>query len=177
MMKENQLISLCGYAQSGKDTAAAHMPGWKRFAFADALKADLMPLLERIGCRLTEPYHKAMARDLLVEWGRTARKFKPDFWIRRAFDGRNGIMAEMQAGHRIVVTDVRYPNECERILAEGGIVVIISRPRVRAANDEERLTIAQIRERFPCLPTVENDGSKEDLGQRVLEVVAAYSAG
>ena len=32
-----RLLGLCGYARTGKDSCAALMPGWKCYAFADAL--------------------------------------------------------------------------------------------------------------------------------------------
>lgn len=166
----SRLIGLVGFSTAGKDTAAANMPNWRRFAFADALKADLMPMLDGIGCVLTEPTHKAMVRDLLVEWGRTARKFKPDHWIARAFDdGPRNIMRELRDGHSVVVTDVRYPNECDRILAEGGVVIMIRRPGIGPANSEEALTISQIIKRWPTMPVVQNDGTKDDLGLLVID--------
>jgi hypothetical protein len=172
-MKNNtsiNLIGLCGFAFAGKDTAAANMSGFTRHAFADRLKKDLLHLLDEIGCKLTEPTHKAMARDLLVEWGRTARKFKPDHWITRAFDDHEaGIVRDIQDGNRVVITDVRYPNECERVLSEGGVVIMIRRPGIGPANKEEALTIDQIVKRWPTLPYVMNDKGKEDIGKAVLE--------
>jgi len=162
------LIGLCGYALAGKDTAARNMEGWTRFAFADRLKADLLPMLEDIGCTLENPSHKAMVRDLLVAWGKTARKFKPGYWIGRLFDGSLGVADAINSGQSIVITDVRYPNEVARILAEGGIVVFIDRPNVRPANSEEATSIDEILCRWQTIPVVHNNGTKEDLGRKVL---------
>lgn len=160
------IIGLCGYAGVGKDSAAANMPGWKRYAFADALKHDLMPLLEMVGCNLAKPEHKAMARPLLVAWGATARKFSPGFWIFRV---TNELFENRQAGIKTVVSDVRYPNEVQAILDLGGQVVRIFRNGYGPANDEEANSIREIDAKF-CLPAVSNDRTPKELGQNVLKI-------
>lgn len=158
------LIGLCGYARAGKDTAAANMPGWHRFAFADALKADLEPLLSDVGCDLTNSEHKTWARPLLVAWGATARAFRPAYWVERLFRAIDFAKRE-----RVVISDVRYPNEVAEILKRGGRVVRIIRPGIEPANDEEARSIAQIERDF-CLPMVKNDWSPHELGEAVLKL-------
>lgn len=170
-MKTN-LVGLIGFAQVGKDTAAANMPGWVRFAFADALKRDVIGLLEDVGCHIEEPTHKAMARDLLVAWGKTARKFEVDYWIRRLFDVPGGVTDAIETGISVVLTDVRYPNEVERVLGERGRVVLVTRPRTGPANAEEARSTAEILRRWPEIPTVKNVGTKAELGQAVLEAIS-----
>lgn len=169
-MKTN-LVGLIGFAMVGKDTAAQHMPDWTRYAFADRLKSDLTAMLADVGCRLENPTHKAMARDLMVEWGRTARKFEPAYWVRRLFDDPNGVTDAIDTGASVVITDVRYPNEAERIMSEGGRLVLITRPRYVPANGEEARSIAHILKLWPEIPTVKNTGTKADLGRAVLEVL------
>lgn len=160
-----KIVGLCGYSKVGKDTAAANMPGWTRFAYADTLKADLAPLLEMVGCSLENPRHKEMARALLVEWGRTARLFRPGFWISR-------LDAAMMAStaKNVVVTDCRYPNEVESILELGGKVIRIYRPGIVAANEEEDESIRQIDMAW-ILPGVLNSKTPEALGKAVMEFV------
>lgn len=157
-----KLIGLCGYAQSGKDSAASTMKGWYRAAFADHLKKDLHPLLQMVGCDVSNPAHKAIARGLLVEWGRTARAFKPAFWIDRLFSG-------LRENGKIVITDVRYANEIRAIVDRGGIVVRILRPGYGPANEEEALSFKAIEAKFH-LPIIRNNGTLQSLGKRVLEV-------
>jgi hypothetical protein len=159
-----KLIGLCGYAQTGKDTAAANMPGFTRMAFADELKADLYPLLNKIGCRLDNPAHKRMVRDLLVAWGRTARMFETDHWINR-------LLLKIPTNTNVVITDVRYPNEVRAIESWGGAVVRIQRLGSGPANDEERVSIEEIDCLWPKLVYVTNDVTPEQLGKRVLEAV------
>jgi hypothetical protein len=68
----------------------------------------------------------------------------------------------------VVITDVRYPNECERVLAQGGRVYYISRPNVGPANETEAKSIADIlagySERFV---TLENNDTIETLYQKL----------
>jgi len=162
----NKLIGLCGFAGVGKDTAAAHMPGWRRFAFADALKDDLRPLLEDVGCDLDRSDHKEQAKNLMVAWGATARAFQSDYWIDRLFREVARWENLSPFPRHAVITDVRYPNEVMEIRRRGGIVVRINRPGFSARNAEERESIRQI---FG-LPEVVNDGAPEDLARRILEV-------
>lgn len=165
-----EVLGLCGYARVGKDTAAANLPvPFHRFAFADALKRDLSPLLAQVGCDLTIPSDKERARPLLVAWGATARAFAPDHWIRRTFEEiREYAAREYLEGRpaRVVVTDIRYPNECAAILALGGRVVYVSRHGFGPANEEEEGSIAAIRRDYP-LPWVVNNGTPADLGTAV----------
>ena len=79
-----RIVGLCGYAKSGKDTAAEVLVrrGWARYAFADELKADL----ERaIGKPLVGmcPEEKEHWRPLMVEYGRVRRAQNVDYWVAR----------------------------------------------------------------------------------------------
>lgn len=165
----SKLIGLCGFSRVGKDTAAANMPGWRRFAFADALKRDIDPMLDLVGCDMRNSEHKERARPLMVEWGRTARAFKPDHWIVELFDVAGGVTDALDEGQSVVITDVRYLNEAERILAEGGKLVMIERPGYGPANDEEDSSIYEIRRECAAYyRNVPNDGTPEELGRKVL---------
>lgn len=162
-----RLVGLCGYARAGKDTAAANMPGWQRMAFADALKEDLQPLLKsqlHIDPISADAEQKAIIRPLLVEWGRTARRVVPDFWIKR-------LWRRLPADGDVVISDVRYLNEARAVLEAGGIVVYVERSGIGPANIEEESSIRELR--YALQPQiVENNGSPEDLGRAVLRVVA-----
>lgn len=167
----SKLISLIGHSKSGKDTAAANMPGWQRFAFADALKRDIDPMLDLVGCDLRNPGHKERARPLMVEWGRTARSFNPDHWITELFDVAGGVADALDEGQSVVITDVRYLNECQRILANGGRLVMLDRPGIGPANEEEERSIRRVwLELSGKIVVVINDGTPEELGRKVLAV-------
>lgn len=161
-----KIIGLCGFAQTGKDTAASTMKGWKRFAFADALKAHVTPLLNMVGCDLSNPEHKKKARALLVAWGATARAFQADFWIRLLFDHIDAWKVG-KVNSKVVITDVRYANEVRAIAARGGAVFRLVRPGVGPANEEEELSFRMIEAEFR-LPIIRNNGTAQSLGKQVL---------
>lgn len=170
-----KIIGLCGFAGTGKDTAASTMKGWKRFAFADALKADLIPLASQVGCDLFDPEDKRKARPLLVAWGATARAFQADFWIRRLFSAIDEwVCSGEYSVPRVVITDVRYANEVRAIIARGGAVFRLVRPEVGPANEEEEFSFKMIEAEFR-LPMIRNNGTAQSLGKQVLD--AARSLG
>lgn len=142
--KAPELIGLMGYAQSGKDTAAAALvaEGYERVAFADALRDMLyainpyLPGYGRVASvvsddgwdvskqRITE------VRELLQRLGTEAgRKVLGDgIWVDTA-------MAKVKPGGKYVITDVRFPNEAEAIRAAGGQLIRIIRPGCGPVNN------------------------------------------
>lgn len=170
----NTVIGFCGYARSGKDTAAAALTrrGWVRVALADALKRDVAAA---VGASLTEAggrefpgfddATKTRLRPLLVEYGRSLRALDPGHWIRRA----DAAVARARAqGHGVVVTDIRYHDEALWIQGLGGAVIYIDRPGTGAANAEERDSVAELLDKSPPKFILYNIGSAEDLAQEAL---------
>lgn len=145
------IIGLSGYARSGKDTAANGLGifGFRRVAFADKLREFLLRLDPIVGIDedtdywrvsdvvhvygwngyKTSPYGNEM-RELMQRLGtECGRQLISDtVWIDAALG--TGIVEP----ERLVVTDVRFPNEAEAIKARGGFVVRINRPGVGPAN-------------------------------------------
>lgn len=161
------LIGVLGYAQVGKDTfgdAIASL-GFERAAFADELKTDLASLLAEFGCDLTDSAHKARARDLMVEYGKLARSFEPDYWISRLW---------LPSG-AAVITDVRHVNEALAIHEWGGKLVYVSRPGHGPANPVEKQSIHEILLADKCgrfgpagkgIAKIANDGSLDAFRER-----------
>lgn len=167
------LVGLCGYAGSGKDTAALCLTdrGWKRRAFADKLKEmalQIRPWIFDNGgwqCLETIVFNRGWerakkvpdVRRFLQRLGVEVREVDPDFWV-RAID-----LFEDE----IVITDVRFPNEAQLIAEHGGILIRIVRPGVGPVNshssENDLAELAQY--------TVVNDGSVEDLHRQILEIV------
>ena len=151
------LIGIVGRAGSGKDTAATHLCrhyGFMRASFAGALKSMLEVHLEERGidhAYLHEPGLKEQtipqlglsARELMQRQGDAFRTADPDFWVKALADalGMAGPRAQQYPVHdRIVITDVRYPNECDWVHANGGTVVRLVREQaapVRAHSSEQ----------------------------------------
>lgn len=127
-MRGQIIIGFAGRAGAGKTTAAKHLMehhGFERVRFAGPLKA----MMRALGCTEEEVdgARKEMPCDLLggrtprqamqwlgTEWGR--EMIAPDLWT-RAWE-------YAAAGKpRVVVDDVRFPNEVEAVRRLGGVVV------------------------------------------------------
>ena len=164
-----QVIGFCGFAQSGKDTAASFLVerGWTRLAFADILRQSLYNLnpptvLEETydeegalnACRLlrVQPIVDAMGwdvaktvfpeiRELLQRFGTEVGRelYGENFWVDR-------VMKQIVHPGRYVITDVRFPNEEIAVHKAGGRLFRINRGGVVAVNghaseDIDRLQI------------------------------------
>ena len=155
------MIGLSGFAGAGKDAICAAMPQFKRTAFADALKSDLHPLLERLGLDLNFPEDKAVSRELMVAYGRLARKVMPDYWLGRVVIPKGDVC----------ICDVRYLNEAKFVISRGGVVFRITRPGIYAANPEEEKSLADLDAAID-MPRIHNDGTVEAAARQVLDFLA-----
>lgn len=138
------IIGLSGYARSGKDTVAELLVlnyGFKRMAFADGIREALLilnPILHD-GHRLNEIVEmygwdvaksKDEVRRLLQVFGtEVGRKLiHQDVWVWRLFN-------QINEDDRIVIPDVRFPNEANMIKSRDGEVWRINRANHHAVND------------------------------------------
>lgn len=142
------LIGLTGRAGTGKDTVAGHLVelhGYHRVAFADAIKASayaadpyvdafgfapgmecyrLSAIVDAVGWDAAKRQHPDVRR-YLQRHGVAVRDALPGCWVTIA--GR-AIDAHRDAGHPVVVTDVRFPDEVAAIKARGGFMFRVCRP-------------------------------------------------
>lgn len=184
------LIGVLGKKRAGKDTFAATLLdeyGYQRVAFADPLRDaalrldplvgpaplpdDLVPryrsLSEVVGALGWERAKDSVpeVRGILQRLGTDAiRALDPDFWIRQAL-----LPIEARTAP-VVVTDVRFPNEADELVARGGTLVRIVRPGHPADGDEHPTEKAL--DNYPTRFTVTNGGTLEDL-QEAARVFAA----
>ena len=180
-MSKQKIIGICGYARSGKDTAAKGLieDGWRRVAFADGLKSDVMSALVESAKRanlpktmwpqwriLEDPELKEKFRPLLVEYGRAMRALNPDYWIRRLAH------CFVKGSGKFVITDVRYANEAAWIREHGGAVIRVVRPMALAANSEEENSIAA----FSPDTVICNAGTPAQLQEEVRKYAKAHYA-
>jgi hypothetical protein len=149
-------IGLLGFAGSGKDTAALALMdrGWKRVAFADALKGRAIYLG-------WDGRKDDRGRQLLCALGMAMRAYEPEHWINHA-------RAAMR-GRPCVFTDVRFANEADFIRAEGGIIVRVVRPWLQISDHESEAGQLAIRSDRSIL----NDGSIEGLHAQLLDIAEA----
>ena len=135
------IIGLTGYARSGKDEVAKILVeefGYKRVAFADKIKTLLYETNPQVGGNrlqhLVSTYGWDVAksqpevRHLLQTLGVSARKiFGENFWVDQA-------ILNVHPSERIVISDVRFENEAERIQSLSGQIWRIKRTGVQAVN-------------------------------------------
>lgn len=171
------IIGIAGPKRSGKDTLAAALAdatGLPRDSFAAPIREFVARSLGMTLAELEErkeqpidwldgvtPRH--MMQTVGTEWGR--RTVHPDIWLRSLF---------ARLGGRGIVSDVRFPNEAEAILAHGGVVLRLSRPGTGEGDGH-----ASEVPLHPMLVTHEicNDGTQQDLVQRALACIYAGPKG
>lgn len=166
------IIGLCGYAQVGKDTAAAGLENFTRLAFADALKREVQTMLVEAGMPvdLTDDAAKVEWRPLLVLWGRKRREQDPAYWIKRLIV-RAAFLKLSLRGDDIVLTDVRYLNEAQWVVDHGGRGVYIDRPGFGPANEEEGRSIPEVLNSGLPISVLSNDGTVHQLRQALREII------
>lgn len=139
------LVGICGRKRSGKDTLASifvESYGFRRVSFAARVK-QLLAAVNPLVClnpmaprdsfnRLaayTDDWEDAKeipeVRRLLQQLGTTARDLLGEsVWI-------NPVIGEVQsrlANHeQVVISDVRFPNEADRVRSLGGVIVRVHR--------------------------------------------------
>jgi dephospho-CoA kinase len=179
------IIGLSGYAQTGKDTVAEHLTGkygYRRVAFADPIRQALyrldpiISLGEFAGVHLSQAVdglgweevkrQSAETRRLLQVLGTEVGRemFGQDFWVNQG-------MRNAGKFDKVVLTDVRYPNELRAIKAREGIVIRIVKPGTGAVNGHNSETAL---DNFSFDATIVNDGSKEDLYKKIDKVIKEY---
>lgn len=153
------LIGVCGFAQSGKNSAAsilAELDGFKKAAFADVLRAVALGINPAVALNENEPDGFMRYADLVAAVGYEKAKQNPE--VRRFLQclGTEGIRANfgenawvdaldrqlaprLASGENIVITDVRFNNEVAYVRRQRGHLWRIVRtgggPGTVAAND------------------------------------------
>lgn len=164
-----RLIGIMGLARVGKDTATAHLCdtyGMESYAFADPIKSMLTGVfgdLFRDGDREAPidwlgKSPRQLMQTLGTEWGREI--VHPDLWVLVA-DQMWKKYQEIGWGAGVVLSDVRFRNEAEWVLSQGGLLISLSREGVAAVAthvSEQNIPfdLANV--------SLENNGTVEELG-------------
>lgn len=149
----DKLVGIAGRAGSGKSTAATYAAErfpFLRYSFAEPLKAAVKQLFMLTDEDVTNPALKEVRHDF---WGLSPRRimqlfgteamrevFGENFWVdqaelRLAMKARSAVMSKAC----IIIDDVRYPNERDWVLKNGGYMIYLVRhnaPAVESHSSE-----------------------------------------
>lgn len=173
------IIGLSGYAQVGKDTVAQYLieqHGYRRVAFADQIRKALYRLdpiitdiaevprtgianaVDHIGWEALKQ-NSEQARRLLQRFGTEVGRemFGDNFWVDQALKG-------VSKFDKVVVTDVRYPNEYKALKLLDAKVIRIVKPSVKAINGHASESAL---DGHLFDGTIDNVGSIEELHQKI----------
>jgi len=170
-----KVIGLGCTAQVGKDTAAEYwekkFPGRvKRVAFADKLKQVCMLLfdLSYEQCYGSKEIKEAIdprwgmsPREILQKVGEGMRKIYPDIWVDTVF--YTTIPDHEKDGYDFfVISDVRYPNEGDKVHKEDGTLIKVLRDAggVEVGADHSSETAMKDYTDFDFI--IDNNGSFEE---------------
>jgi hypothetical protein len=140
-----RIVAFSGPAGSGKTTAAKHLVtdhGYRRIRFADPLKDMLRdfgltfdqidgPLKETPCDTLCGKTPRSAMQTLGDEWGR--QLIGGDIWV-QAWERRLEEAMLWSSDTRIVVDDLRYPNELDALLRRNALIVRVHRPEAKAVE-------------------------------------------
>lgn len=180
------IIGIGHVRRAGKDSAATSLCrdlGFRRVSFADRLKelafhanplvthgrqsvnvgtghGRLQWIVKGMGGWEAAKDSHPEVRLFLQHLGVGCRKvFGEDFWIEQA-------LRTIKPGEKIVIPDVRFPNEAQAIKDLGGVVVRIDRPGHRAEGHESETALVD----WEFDHVIDNSDSLMDLEQRMVEL-------
>lgn len=173
-MSPPPLVGITGFARSGKDTCAEALApfGHTRMGFADKLKELALQINPEVAPsfrlrRAVELWGWEMAKDTLPgvryclkHLANSCRVvFGADFWISHL---------PIKGGYE-VVSDVRFLDEAAYLRSRGAVMLRVTRPGYGMESEFER--------QVPMIPvdlTIINDGTVEQLQERVRSLISAY---
>jgi len=163
------VIPIAGFARSGKDTLADaifdHLEETEpcysviTMKFADALKTDLEKAMSAVGVSIDafteDSDEKAKLRPMLVAYGEYRRSIDPDVWVKKVLKEigvwvNETVPDSESTGSVILVPDLRYLNEYEKLKAEAEkhgwafVPIYIERHGNLPANEQEAYSIAEM---------------------------------
>lgn len=182
------IIGLAGAAGAGKDTVR-HMleeeHGFVGLAFADPVRDMARALLAHVYAdhfaqrrELKETAvpvlgvsYREIAQTLGTEWGRNT--IRPLLWADIATAKVRLMLARGE--RRVVISDVRFPDEAEAIRSMGGVVWVVTRQDAAPVREHVSEYMARTAESWADA-VIRNDGTLEELRERVAQELGALVA-
>jgi hypothetical protein len=166
------VIGITGRKRHGKDSVGlwlARQYGYQPLSFAGTLKEAAALIFgltfeqlhgDTADKERTDPRWGKSSREILQLLGtEVGRAIHPEVWIRSAF-----LHAEKAGYERVVITDVRFPNEAEAVRARGGKVIKVVRPSL--VTTDQHASEAGVDDITPDVEFL-NDGTMDDLRSKV----------
>lgn len=173
------LIGLCGFARSGKNSFAdfiidlrsennADLVKIQATSFAYQLRKDLDDLLLsklNISAFTEDPKEKEIIRPMLISWGTDVmrNRVNKNHWIEQI---EKNIKNNRKKQIYSIITDVRFENELNWLNENSGISIFIEREGVNPKNPDEQNNTLPLREscdmifKWPNLESFATDGRK-----------------
>ncbi|WP_205439450.1 AAA family ATPase [Halobacillus ihumii] len=166
-------IAICGKLRSGKNEVADTLTDYFRFtqfAFSNGIKEVGKLLFPNEFNRREKP------RQLLQRLGQKLREVHPNIWVNYTFNEMDEVGAK-----RIVVTDLRQPNELEALKEDGFHIIRVNATdetrlkRSREAGDDFTLKDMQHEtelhvDSFEVDYDIDNNGTLADLDEQTLKI-------
>ena len=174
-----EILGLGVTAQVGKDTAAEYIeenyPGAHRVAFADKLKQISIMLfgLSQEQCygpveikEKIDPRYGLTPREILQALGQKMREIYPDIWVDTVFYTTIPELKE-QGFDKFIVSDVRYPNEADKVRDREGEVVKIEREAGGVSVGAKHTSETAMLNYTDYFTIVDNNGTLEEFYARI----------
>lgn len=188
-------VGFAGCMHSGKDTAAGYLKDSIIQLMGATYKVTTLALaqpikqfaMDYLGLNKHQCYDQEGKAEYNTFWGMTNREilqkigtdamrngFHPDVWVKIT---ELRIKKSIKEGSFWIVTDVRFPNECEMIRRCGGIVVSMMRPSVEPTVPLDQVHPSELKLHSDMIDyLLRNDGTLDDLKQNV-DLLKAYIIG
>ena len=177
-----KLIGLAGKARGGKDAVGDYLSktyGHKTFAMATPVKEACRVIFDWDDRHLhghlkdaLDPVYNVTPREAIqklgTEFGRNM--INNDMWTIKAEQ-------KIKRHSRLVITDIRYNNEAELILENGGIIIDIKRrksARALISGVENHSSEKGINPNL-ITDTATNNGSLDDLYKKIDDIILKHS--
>lgn len=160
------IIALGTRKQVGKDTVGKYLIenyGFRRLAFADALKWEVEDILAYAGIDYDpmDETQKEVFRPMLIAFSELRRHINPNHWLEKVIE-----VIEAFSEFDYVVTDMRYPNEADALRAKGAIIVRLNRNT--GLKEEPTEAVGDLIE--PDYE-IDNNGTLDELYMKVEQII------
>ncbi|MDX2007435.1 MAG: hypothetical protein SFU83_19530 [Meiothermus sp.] len=165
-------IAFHGYGRVGKDTAGnaviAAVPGMKRVAMGDYIKADTDAVLQEytgISAWTDDPVGKEQIRGFLVQAG--YHRY-PKYWQQ--------MTEKAQHEPLLVNTRIFRLEECQWWVDNGGVIFEIVRPNCGPKDPKEHEELLAVREAGLITAAVFNDGTVPEFERKITNLTRGLAA-